>query len=266
MEQLTKDQIKANLAGTIDDRTFDRIQDLYPATQACPTCDDRRFYRLNGEEFDCDCDFQKLLQHHYFAANVGREYHDICLSDFQGEDRHVVVPIVLAYLDAFEANYHYGLGITFSGNVGTGKTFAMCSVLKELIKHGRKVYFVTFEELINVWGSSYYNDSAKRILEDKLKTAEVLGLDEVRSDPRNKEGFLANGFDSVIRHRTSNLLPTLVTTNMTADEEYVEFNKVYSLLSARNKRIEFKGKDRRQDEIRQRNYELAALDERRPIC
>ena len=95
---------------------------------------------------------------------------------------------------------------------------------------------------------------------------EVLGIDEVRSDARNHSGFLSLGFDSVIRHRTSNLLPTLVTTNMSREQEAEEFFKVYSLLSARNVRIETKGQDLRNNEIRRRIFELARLGERRPIC
>lgn len=266
MSELTREKIILNLAGKIDDTTYDRIRSFYPLSSVCPTCGDRKAYRLGGRDYECDCEIQRLLQQHYFAANIGREYHDICLDHFIGTDKDSVVPLVQEYLDDFDGNFHYGLGLSFSGPVGTGKTFAMCCVLKELIKRGRNVYFVTFEELINVWGSSYYNDESKRILEDKLKSAEVLGLDEVRTDPRNKEGFLANGFDSVIRHRTSNLLPTLVTTNMEPEEEYGEFGKVYSLLSARNLRVKTKGEDLRMEAIRQRNYELKKLNERRPVC
>jgi DNA replication protein DnaC len=142
----------------------------------------------------------------------------------------------------------------------------MACVLKELVKRGTRTYMVTFEELIDVWGSSWHDENSKKTLQDKLKSAECLGIDEVRTDNRNTSGFLANGFDSVIRHRTANLLPTLITTNMTKDNELKEFFKVYSLLSARNLRVETTGHDRRAREIRHRNYELAGRGERRPIC
>lgn len=259
-------QIFKNLTGTINDDSYDFIEKSYPVTGKCPTCGGLKKYRLDFETFECDCELQALLQRHYFKANIGREYHDICLKDFDGEDTDRVVPLCQEYLTKFDDNFHYGIGITFSGPVGTGKTFAMSSVLKELVKQGRKVYFVTFEELIDVWGSSWHNEDAKKRLQDKLKRAEVLGIDEVRTDPRNNSGFLANGFDSVIRHRTSNLLPTMITTNMQKQEELSEFFKVYSLLSARNERVETVGHDRRMREIRQRTLTLRNQGERRPVC
>lgn len=248
-----------------DNATTDRIQEMYPPG-GCPTCDGRKWYRLDFVQHDCDCQYQIMLQKHYFRANIGREYHDICLQHFDGPDSENVVPVVRDYLSKFEDNFHYGLGLTFTGPYGTGKTFAMTCVLKELVKQGRSVYFIPFEQLINVWGDSWHDAQAKFMLEKRLKGVEVLGLDELRTDPRNSSGFLANGLDSVLRYRTANLLPTLVTTNMTSEMEKSEFAKVYSLLAAKNTRVQTNGHDRRMLEVRQRNHELKERGERRPVC
>ena len=264
---LTREELIGNLRKRkIDDATFDRITTYYPVTAKCPTCNGLKRYNLDFKTYECDCEIQQLLQRHYFAANIGREYHDICLKDFDGPDTDKVVPVTQEYINNFENNFHFGLGITFTGPFGTGKTFAMTCVLKELIKQGEDVYFITFEELINIWGKSWHDDEAKRLLERRLKTASVLGLDELRTDPRNAGGFLANGLDSVIRHRTSNLLPTLVTTNMNREDELDQFGKVYSLLAAKNTRVETHGHDRRMAEVRRRNFELNQRGERRPVC
>lgn len=264
---MDREQILRNLANRkLDNTTFDRVQ-TYPVASVCPTCDGTKAYRLDGVEFDCDCEMQRLLQKHYFAANIGREYHDICATnDFEGPDRDVVLPVIAEYMSKFDDNFHYGIGLSFSGPIGTGKTFAMTTVLKDLIKEGRNVHFINFNEMIEVWGSSWHDDKAKKTLQDQLKRAEVLGIDEVTTDKRNLTGFLASGFDAVIRHRTSNLLPTLITTNMNKNVERAEFSKVYSLLSARNIRIEYQGHDRRQGEIRQTVFGLRNAGERRPIC
>jgi len=239
---------------------------MYPVASVCPTCGGAKKYNLDFVTHECDCEIQKLLQRHYFAANIGREYHDICLKDFDGPDSDQVVSQTQAYIDNFQDNFHYGLGLTFSGKVGTGKTFAATCVGKELIKLGQDIYFVGFEDLINIWGRSWHDDDAKKILEKRLKTSSVLILDELRTDQRNLKGFLAQGLESVIRHRTANLLPTLVTTNMDAEEELDQFGKTYSLLSAKNTRIITTGYDRRMREVRNRNFELSKRKERRPIC
>jgi DNA replication protein DnaC len=266
-ETMDREELIVNLRKrTIDDTTYDRITGLYPVSPTCPTCDGKKSYFLDFQKFACDCEIQKSLQKHFFAANIGREYHDICLKDFEGDDASVVVDAVTKYLEDYEDNFHFGLGLTFTGPLGTGKTFAMTCVLKELIKQGRDVCMVTFEELINIWGQSYHNDESRRMLERQLKSVDVLGLDELRTDARNSGGFLANGLDSVLRHRTANLLPTLVTTNMLPEQEKNEFNKAYSLLAAKNTRVDTHGHDRRMQEVRQRNHELAKRHERRPIC
>lgn len=264
---MSRDELVQRLSRRkIDNRTYDRITELYPVSEDCPTCGGLGRYNLDFETHECDCQLQRLLQKHYFAANIGREYHDICLSDFDGPDTDTVVPVVREYIDNFDHNFHFGLGLTFTGPLGTGKTFAATCVLKELIKRGEDVYFITFEELINVWGKSWHDDEARRTLEKRLKGADVLALDELKTDPRNSGGFLANGLDSVIRHRTSNLLPTMVTTNMKPGEELDQFGKVYSLLAAKNLRVNTQGHDRRMREVRNRNFELAKRGERRPIC
>src|SRR5690606_26662780 len=102
---------------------------------------------------------------------------------------------------------------------------------KELIKRGKEVYFTTFEELINIWGRSWEDQTAKRFVNQKLKSVDLLILDELRTDQRNAQGFLQDGLDSIIRFRTANLLPTLLTTNMSPEDEKKEFPRVYSLLS-----------------------------------
>jgi DNA replication protein DnaC len=258
--------IEDALIGKIGDSDFDRIKESFPMSKVCPTCDDTGSYTLKGVSYECDCNTQRLLQKHYFAANIGREYHDICLKDFIGENREQVVAIVSDYLYNFKDNFHYGLGLSFNGPFGTGKTFAMTCVLKELIKQGRDVYMITFDELIDVWGQSWHDEKAKKTLQDKLKRVEVLGLDELKTDQRNKMGFLADGLDNVIRHRTSNLLPTLVTTNLMPEAEEREFSKAFSLLAAKNKRVLLSGIDQRQEAIKHINYQLAGAHERRPIC
>lgn len=263
---MDREALIATLTGKINDATYNRIQDSFPVSDVCPTCDDVRSFFLEGKEYKCDCQIQKLLRRHYFAANIPKEYHDICLKDFIGPNREQIVSIVTKYLDNFADNFHYGLGLTFSGSYGTGKTFAMNCVLKELVQQGRDVFFVTFDELIDTWGQSWHDEKAKRLLQDKLKKAEILGLDELRTDKRNESGFLADGLQTVIRHRTSNLLPTLITTNLAPEAEENNFGKAFSLLSARNRRLVLVGKDHRGDEVRQINYDLAERHDRRPIC
>lgn len=134
----------------MDDSIYDAVSRRYPREHECPTCNGKGKYNLDYKTYDCDCELQKLLQKHYFKANIGREYHDICLDDFLGVDSDNVLPIAAEYISTYEDNFHYGVGVTCAGGVGTGKTFIVSSILKELVKQGRSAYFISFEELIDV--------------------------------------------------------------------------------------------------------------------
>jgi len=266
---MDRDEIIKNLGRkTLNDADRLHLERFFRLTNVCPTCGDRGKYVYEGIVYDpCDCELQKLLHKHYLAANIPQKYHTICVDEhFVGADRDLAVRIVNNYLNNFESNQHFGLGMIFAGAFGSGKTFAMTHILKSLLKQGRSVYFITFDELINVWGASWQDDKAKQLLTDRLLSAEVLGLDELRTDPRNANGFLQNGLDNVIRHRTAHNLPTLLTTNMLPIEEEQEFPKVFSLLSEVNDRVYFTGKDLRGDIVASTNKKLARKGERRPIC
>ena len=264
---MERQEILRNLARkTLSDQDYEHLTTFFSFSAKCPTCDDTKKYWLDGVEHDCDCQIQKLLQKHYLAANIPSRYHDICLEPhFIGKDRDEVLKVANGYIDNFESNAHYGLGLTFAGSYGTGKTFVMTSILKSLLKRGYSTYFITFDELINVW-ANYSDDAAKQLLTNRLLSASILGIDELKTDPRNANGFLQNGLDNVIRHRTSNRLPTLITTNMTPTEEEREFPKVFSLLSEANDKVFLTGEDVRGGQVAKTNKQLARLGERRPIC
>jgi len=262
---MSRDLLIQNLTGKISDSAYDRIANTFPSFDSCPTCDDNGHYILEGKTYHCDCQVQKLLQRSYFAANIPREYHDICIEHFFGEDRETVVPQVQRYLEQFDNQYHYGLGLTFAGPYGTGKSFLVASILKEIVKKGRTAYFITFDEFVQHFGATWNDEKSKKLMQDTLKRVEVLGLDELKTDERNTNGFLSDALQAIIRHRTSNLLPTLITTNLTPDKQEQHFTKAHSLLSAKNTMVLTSGKDVR-PRVKAIAEQLIECNERRPIC
>lgn len=262
---MSRETLIRNLTGKITDSAYDRIANTFPVFEDCPTCDGERSFVLEGKAHTCDCETQRLLQRSYFAANIPREYHDICLEHFFGEDKGEVIPQVQEYLDRFDDNYHYGLGLTFAGPYGTGKSFLMASILKEIVKQGRTAYFITFDEFVQHFGATWNDERSKKLMQDTLKRVEILGLDELKTDERNTNGFLSDALQAIIRHRTSNLLPTIITTNLTPDKQEQHFTKSFSLLSAKNSFIIMSGKDVR-PRVKSISEELIRANERRPIC
>lgn len=237
----------------------------------CPTCKsvetydadigwhrDQGTYRLHGSVYPCDCDRQIELRKHYLLANIPEQYQRLNWNDYDGSERaQEAVSLYLSKWEGFRAN---GMGIEVTGPQGTGKSFAVTHIGKELIKRGEKVFFIAFLDLI----AAIKTDEA---LIDKAMNVPVLILDELskiyQSDAQL--AFFSEKLEQLIRHRTNWNLITLMTTNLTEDELHEYYPRVYSLLEAKQIRIEIDGNDARMSKIGNENLELSIHNEIRPI-
>lgn len=256
---------------------FDRAERLAQMSgiplEHCPTCGakpisagDSDFgwtngtYRYRDQEWPCDCEQQILLRKHYLVAGIPDQYQRLDWDDYQGsQEAREYVQTFLDKWDSFRIN---GMGLEFYGaNMGTGKTFAATTVAKELIKLGENVYFKDFKEVI-----SAYDQPDRDDIEERLRGTTVLVLDEVVPPMTEKQNkFFAFKFEELIRHRTNFNLPTIMTTNLNPEELHRAYPRTYSLLEAKQIRVELTGEDARRKTIALENIELAMNEEVRPI-
>lgn len=240
----------------------------------CPTCGSRPIevddgvegwingtYRFRGREHACDCDTQIQLRKHYLLANIGDQYQRLDWADYDNEDVKSVVSTYLDKWDAFKIN---GMGLEFaSPRLGVGKTFGATYVAKELIKKGERVFFLPFLEVISTLTRQH---AEAEYLERKLHDSTVLVLDEVVPPWTAPQAQLFAGkLEEVVRNRTNFNKVTIMTTNMTEDELYEHYPRIYSLLQAKQIRIVLEGRDARQGRIAKENLELVLNGEVRPI-
>lgn len=263
----------------LTDKEYDYVAELaqrsgIPLVQ-CPTCgakeiyvDENNYgwingtYRLDGEEHECDCQTQMELRKHYLLANIGDQYQRLDWKDFKGSKE--AAEAVSLYLDAWETAKINGMGLEFSSHLlGVGKTFAATHIAKELIKQGERVYFIPFLEVISLLGrpQEYRND-----VQDRMRDTTILILDEVvPAVTAPQRALFAGQFEELIRNRTNFNRPTIMTTNLTPSELHKEYPRTYSLLEAKQIRIEMIGADARQGIRGVRNLELLANGEVEPI-
>lgn len=247
----------------------------------CPTCGSKTFiarnedqpdlgeargrsygtYRYRGEECACDCETQMLLRKHYLLANIGDQYFRLDWQDYRDPE---VKDNVALYLDRWESFKVNGMGMEFGGAaLGVGKTFGATYVGKELIKRGERVFFLPFMELISVY---QLPPEERERMHRRLREVTVLILDEVRPPySAAQEWLFAERFEELIRHRTNFNLPTIIGTNLTDAELGKHYPRTYSLLEAKQWRLELTGQDARQSWIAMENIDLAANGEVRPI-
>lgn len=216
-------------------------------------------YRYRGVGYVCDCEDQIILRRHYLLAGIGEQYMRLDWADFRGsEDAKDAVDVFLNRWDSFKVN---GMGVEFSSpNLGVGKTFAATHLGKELIKRGERVWFTPFTSAVRTLISG--DDDAVRALRDST----VLILDEVGGALSEAQADLFSvQFEDLIRNRTNFNRVTIMTTNLTPNELHQKYPRTYSLLEAKQMRIEMNGEDARQSFIANENIELAANGEVRPI-
>lgn len=242
--------------------------------ETCPTCKsskqeiepgvmlwpDNCTYKYKGEEFECDCKTQMALRRQYLLAGIPDQYMRLDWDDYVGPES--TVNSVNSYVANWENLKDNGLGLEFGGKgLGIGKTFAATHIGKELIKEGQRVLFMPFIEMI-----SAFNKPNADEIENRLRGTTFLVLDEILPPVSERQADLfSTRYEAIIRYRTDHNLPTIITTNMSEDELYEKYARTYSLLSAKQLRIDMGGEDARVSRIGSENFEMALNGEVRPL-
>lgn len=264
---------------TLTDQEYNQVERLSRMSSVsmdvCPTCGARETeipgsggvkefktgsYRYRGLTYPCDCHAQMALRARYLLANIGDQYMRLDWKDFDGtEDAQYWVATYLQKWQSFKLN---GMGLEFGGpDIGTGKTFAATTVGKELVKLGQRVYFIPFIEMVD----AFQSDNGKEI-ERRMRETTFLILDEILPPVSERQrDFYETKLEALVRYRTNFNLPIISTTNLPEENLSVAYPRTYSLLQAKQIRVDMSGTDRRMGQIRLENIELAQHDEVRPI-
>ncbi|HEY8395783.1 MAG TPA: ATP-binding protein [Bacilli bacterium] len=114
-------------------------------------------------------------------------------------------------------------GIYFNGPFGTGKTFLMMTLAKNLSKKGVKVFMAYFPDLARFMKSSISTGELEKIIRD-LKNCDVLMLDDVGAE--SNSAFIRDEvLGPILQYRMHENLPVCMTSNFSIKDLQNHFSE-----------------------------------------
>lgn len=255
-----------------DDFDWLRARDssVEKAIRRCVTCAGKGVFRWRDEtgqpaDYTCDCDEQLLLYLYLMNAGLGLRYQRLSWDDATGVDDKAVGEIV-GYATRAEIMAQHGRGLTLHSQArGTGKTLVATLLLKKLLASGFNGYFVMFQDMIDLYTSTWRKDDEKAWFERKIRNAGVLVVDDMGREYEGRIEMVQAMFDGVLRARVNAQRPTIITTNKTITElgQLYSLNAL-SLLDEVNTTVEFGTEDFRRQKG-ERDTEEITLGLTRPV-
>jgi len=144
--------------------------------------------------------------------NIGKRYWNAQLTDLQ---EGPLKDTFRTYYQNLDSNYQGGWGLYIFGNNGVGKTHACCALLKEIQRRGYSTYCILADVLKVAYidGSRFDQDNS---IVSRVEKVDFLLLEDLGKEYSGKgSGFAELCFENLLRKRSRECLPTIITTNLT---------------------------------------------------
>lgn len=197
-------------------------------TFKCPICLDRGILLEGDVAYPCSCMQMRKMENQFRHARISRVLKNCRLEKFRFDyyapgmadqtHREGAVRALNAaksFVNECQQNPH-GLGILFTGPVGSGKTYLAASIANELMEAQLQVLFLVVPDLLDELRASYKSEVNEMDLLDTARTIPILILDDLGA--HNYTDWTRNRLYSIINYRMNELLPTIITSNLTLDE------------------------------------------------
>ncbi|MDR3270628.1 MAG: ATP-binding protein [Peptococcaceae bacterium] len=199
----------------------------------CPLCADQGIIYDATQDLarPCSCMRQKNLYHRFRHARISQQLQACSFARFDlsyyesSEDRDRTHEknartALRAAVDfcASCAQHPDGLGLFFTGPVGSGKTFLAAAMANDLLRQGVQILFVVVPDLLDEIKSTYdqHSEISEYDLIETARTVQVLILDDLGA--HNYTDWTINKIYTILNYRLNEKLPTIITTNLSVRE------------------------------------------------
>lgn len=159
---------------------------------------------------------RKLTERDLRRMNIGRRYWDASLDAIETDADHE--RILRTYAERIGRVRRRGRGLLFYGPNSAGKTYGSVCLLKHAVSWGYSAYCIMAADLKDaVIRDEVFEEDFVRgrvTTEQRIREVDFLLLEDVGKEYKAKSGFGENLMENLLRHRTRNMLPTIITTNL----------------------------------------------------
>lgn len=186
---------------------------------------------------------QALTEELLTRMNIGRRYWKAEMSDLP---ETTAKGLFRRYMTDLDSQYEGGWGLFIYGPNGVGKTHASCAMLKEISKRGYSTYCTLADELKVAFIDGSRFDADNSII-DRVRKVDFLLIEDLGKEySGNGSGFAELCFENLLRKRCRELLPTIITTNLSRNAFFERYKQsAASLAQECMVAVEMNGEDRR---------------------
>lgn len=154
--------------------------------------------------------------------------------------------IVTGYLNELPRMVSEGQGLLLWGDHGSGKTAIACVALKKIIEAAKTALFVRFDKIAEYYVESTRFDEYESYVH-RMEEAELLVIDELIHDKTRI--YSLGRVEQLLRYRTSELKPTILTTNMPLSQLEKQAKGLYEACREATYPVKIGGKDFRAERV-----------------
>lgn len=224
----------------------DYLSEIY----TCPACKDTGY--VNGIRCECFKDELKKLAAQELSKSLPMgltSFDNFNLSyypeekrdDLGGRTPRDIMKQNFDFCKDYADNFTpHSLSLLFTGGTGLGKTHLSLSIAREVIDKGYSVVYGSAPDLLRRIENQYFGNGDDEALET-VKTCDLLIFDDLGAEI-NKQFYISCIYD-IINSRLNYSLPTIVSTNLEAEEIQARYtDRIASRLLSMKRRL-FCGKD-----------------------
>ena len=177
------------------------------------------------------------------ASNLGARFMNRTFATFDEKKNPEAYAQAVAYANNENLFKDPRNCLLFVGTPGTGKTHLAASIANRLVEIGIETRFGTFQSHLDEIRKEFDTSGQKHYLDD-IKGVPLLVLDDLGKE--RKTDWTKSVLYDVINYRYEHMLPTIITTNLSADDiaNHCE-SAVWSRLNEMCDTVVMVGKDNR---------------------